>query len=58
MNIGLGLLLIGVSILCFGLVIPLYLEKVGMNYLYGVRFPRSFESDRAWYKINKYECLR
>jgi hypothetical protein len=25
-----------------------------MNYWYGVRFKKSFESDENWYKINKY----
>jgi hypothetical protein len=54
MNIGLGLLLIGFAVFCICLVMPLYLGKIGMNYWYGVRFSRSYESDEAWYKINKY----
>ncbi|WP_223701576.1 SdpI family protein [Sutcliffiella deserti] len=50
-------MLIFVAILCIGLSIPLYLEKVKMNYLYGVRFPKSYQSEEAWYKINKYGGL-
>ncbi|MGF2616506.1 SdpI family protein [Rossellomorea vietnamensis] len=57
MNIGMGVMLITVAILCIGLSIPLYLKKVKMNYFYGVRFPSSFQSEEAWYKINKYGGL-
>ncbi|TYS82880.1 SdpI family protein [Rossellomorea aquimaris] len=57
MNVGLGLTLFTVALLCIGLSIPLYLGKVEMNYLYGVRFPKSFQSEEAWYKINKYGGL-
>ncbi|WP_456274595.1 SdpI family protein [Bacillus sp. AK031] len=54
MNIVLGLILIGCALLFTGLSLPLYLKKVKMNYLYGVRFPNSFQSDEAWYEINRY----
>jgi uncharacterized membrane protein len=54
MNTLLGLILIGCALLFVGLSLPLYLKKVQMNYLYGVRFQNSFQSDEAWYEINRY----
>ncbi|WP_078544622.1 SdpI family protein [Litchfieldia alkalitelluris] len=50
-NIASGLLFVGISI-------PLYKERIKMNYLYGVRFSQSFKSDENWYKINKYGAKR
>lgn len=47
MYIGVGLLLIAVSV-------PLKNRKVGMNGLYGVRIPHSFESEESWYSLNEY----
>ncbi|MGM0847026.1 MAG: SdpI family protein [Bacillota bacterium] len=57
MNIGLGIMLIVLAIVMIGMSIPLYLGKVKMNYLYGVRFHNSYQSEEAWYKINKYGGL-
>ena len=46
-NLLVGLVVVGVSI-------PLWLEKVPMNNWYGVRIPKSYESDEAWYKLNRF----
>ncbi|EDL66317.1 SdpI family protein [Bacillus sp. SG-1] len=54
MNIFVGLMLIGLAILFIGLAIPLYLGRISMDSWYGVRLPRSFESEEAWYQINKF----
>jgi len=34
--------------------IPLLLEKIKPNALYGFRTPKTRSSDEIWYKINKY----
>lgn len=34
--------------------IPLVLEKIKRNRLYGFRTPKTFSSDEIWYKANKY----
>src|SRR3954471_22832963 len=39
---------------CIGLVVPLARGRVPRNALYGVRFPESFQSDEAWYAINRH----
>ncbi len=46
-NIFTGLLVIGLSI-------PLLLGNVKMNKWYGMRFPKAYESEENWYRINKY----
>jgi uncharacterized membrane protein len=43
----LGFMLIAVSI-------PLYLGKIKMNYVYGFRIRKAFESEENWYTINRY----
>jgi hypothetical protein len=43
----LGFILIGVSI-------PLLLGKIKMNYVYGFRIRKAFESEENWYAINSY----
>jgi hypothetical protein len=43
----LGFVLIGVSI-------PLLLGKIKMNYVYGFRIRKAFESEENWYEINSY----
>ena len=40
------------------LAIPLKNGKIKMNRLYGVRIPKSFESEENWYKINRYGAQR
>ena len=56
MNINtiIGLFNIGGAILIIILSIPLIKGKIKMNYLYGVRIRKSYESDENWYKINEY----
>ena len=34
--------------------IPLVKRRVKMNYLYGFRIPKAFESEENWYGINEY----
>ena len=34
--------------------IPLVRRRVKMNYLYGFRIPKAFESEENWYDINEY----
>jgi hypothetical protein len=40
------------------LAIPLKKGMIKMNWLYGFRFKKSFESDENWYKINEYGARR
>jgi uncharacterized membrane protein len=42
------------GLLCLGLAIPLIRGLVRPNRLYGVRFPQSFQSDEAWFAINRF----
>lgn len=51
-------LIIGVGNIFCGLIvvassIPLLRGKVKMNRFFGLKFPRSYESDEAWYAINR-----
>jgi hypothetical protein len=48
-----------VTLVCLGIIliavsIPLYLGKIKMNYAYGFRIRKAFESEENWYKINRY----
>lgn len=54
LNIAIAATNVGCALLCILLARPLIRGKVAMNYLYGVRFRRSFESDEIWYEINRY----
>lgn len=49
-----GLSWIGVGLLSISLAVPLVLGRVKRNAYYGVRFPQSFQSDEAWFAINRY----
>jgi len=42
------------GLLCAGLAVPLVRGQVGRNAFYGVRFPQSFQSDDAWFAINRF----
>jgi hypothetical protein len=42
------------GLLCLGLALPLVRGRVRPNRLYGVRFPQSFQSDEAWFAINRF----
>jgi len=53
-NIILGLLNIGSALVIILVSIPLIKRKIKMNYLYGVRIRKSFESEENWYNINEY----
>jgi len=54
----LGLTNVFVGILVIALCLPLLKNKIGMNYFYGIRFRKSFESDENWYKINQFGARR
>ncbi|WP_237671500.1 SdpI family protein [Desulfomonile tiedjei] len=48
-----------VTLICLGFILvavslPLYLGKIKMNYLYGFRIRKAFESEKNWYLINQY----
>ena len=47
-----------IGLIIIGLAIPLVRGQVGRNGLYGVRFPQSFQSDDAWYAINRFSGKR
>jgi len=53
-NTILGLLNIGCALIIILVCIPLIKRKIKMNYLYGVRIKKSFESEENWYNINAY----
>jgi uncharacterized membrane protein len=36
------------------LAIPLWLQKIGRNGLYGFRVKRTLENDEVWYAVNEY----
>ncbi len=52
--ITIGISWTAVGLLCIGLAIPLVRGQVRRNVLYGVRFPQSFQSDEAWFAINRF----
>ncbi len=53
-SITIGASWIFVGLLSAGLSIPLMNDKVVRNPFYGMRFAQSFESDKAWFAINRY----
>jgi len=36
------------------LAIPLWLEKIGPNGLYGFRIKKTLENEKIWYAVNRY----
>jgi hypothetical protein len=52
LTVGLSWTLTGLLII--GLAMPLLRGRVAPNSLYGVRFRESFQSENAWYAINRY----
>jgi len=38
--------------------IPLLKGKIGMNYWYGIRIRKAFQSEENWYTINRYGAQR
>lgn len=53
-NVMLGLTVIAAGCVCIALGLPLMKRKVKMNRWYGVRIPKSFQSEENWFKINEY----
>ncbi len=41
------------ALIIIALAIPLYMEKIHINRWYGVRLPKSYESEQNWHRINK-----
>jgi SdpI/YfhL protein family len=56
--ITIGVAWIAVGLLTIALAIPLFQGRVGRNALYGVRFRQCFQSDDAWFAINRYGAKR
>ena len=54
LNLIVGAVILFSAAVFAGLSIPLMKRKVGMNRIYGIRFKKSFSSDKAWYDINEY----
>lgn len=48
------ILLIGTCVLFVGMSIPLMLEKVEPNPIYGFRIPKTLKNKFVWYKANKF----
>lgn len=49
-----GLAMIGVGALIIVLCVPLLQGRIKPNGLYGMRLPKSFESEANWFKINRF----
>ncbi len=54
LNLLYGFILILMGLFFAVFTFPLYRGLIKMNHMYGVRFPQSYSSDEAWYKINAY----
>ena len=57
-NLILGSLIIFSAVVVILLARPLLKGEVKMNRLYGVRMAKSFESDEAWYAMNRFGAQR
>jgi hypothetical protein len=55
-TVGASWTLIGLVIIT--LAIPLTQGRIPRNGLYGIRFPQSFQSDDAWFAINRFGAKR
>lgn len=42
------------GLLIAALAVPLVRGRIRRNHFYGVRFPESFQSDEAWFAINRF----
>ena len=47
----------GGGVLLILISIPLYLEKIGPNGLYGFRVKKTMENPELWYPVNKYASI-
>ncbi len=54
LSIAIGVTCVLSSLVVIGCAVPLLLGRVKPNGFYGVRIPQAFESDEAWYRINRY----
>ncbi len=54
LRIWLALMDVICAVLFIAVSLPLILDKIPPNYLYGVRIPKAFLSDENWYNINQY----
>ena len=52
LTVGLSWTLAG--LLCIAVSLPLIRGKIGRNSIYGIRLPQSFQSDEAWFAINRF----
>ncbi len=57
-NVMHSLVNIFVGVLIIGTCVPLVRGKIKMNWWYGIRIKKAFESEENWYKINKYGAQR
>lgn len=57
-NLILGLTLIATALIVATVCVPLLKGRIKMNPVYGMRLPKSFESEEAWYAINRYGARR
>ena len=48
------ILFIIIGIIIIGISIPLILEKIKPNMIYGFRTPKTLNNEAVWYKANKY----
>ncbi|QOV87444.1 SdpI family protein [Humisphaera borealis] len=55
-TIGISWTLVG--LISIALSVPLIRGHIRPNAFYGVRFPQSFESDEAWFAINRFGGMR
>jgi SdpI/YfhL protein family len=56
--ITIGVAWIAAGLLSIGLAIPLLHGKVGPNGHFGIRFRECFQSNEAWFAINRYGAKR
>ena len=54
LNIIVGATNLFVAVLIAAVSLPLIKGKIPPNPLYGVRLPKSFESEENWYHLNRY----
>lgn len=53
-NIVIGAGFLSTGITTIAVCVPLLLGKIRRNGVYGIRIPKSFESDEVWFAINRY----
>jgi len=53
-NIFVGANLLFAGLVTIAVCVPLLRGKIRRNGFYGIRIPKSFESDEVWFKINRY----